>query len=169
MSAAFPASPVRWDLLDCKPGASSSLVNDSHLPVWPHDLKENMTHQTRPLPSIAMCSSSGAHMPTVGTSSDGLHGYSDQSTAAQPPCVFWHFSIIVRIVFSAVGAKVALLCDQTRQATIHFPQAWVLGAKESVTSSLVVLPPTTFGRYWPPHTKNTPQDLPFCRCSDPVV
>ncbi|KAK3553352.1 hypothetical protein QTP70_002429 [Hemibagrus guttatus] len=42
-------------------------VSDAHAPSYPHDLKDNVIHQTRPPSSIAPRSNSVAHMPIVGT------------------------------------------------------------------------------------------------------
>ena len=46
---------------------------------------------------------------------------------------------------------------------------WSLSAHDRVTSSPLFLPWTTFDRYWTLQTWNTPQELQFWRCSDPVV
>ena len=45
-------------------------VNNAHTSGRPHDVKENMIHQTRPPSSIAPWSSSDAHVPIVGLKVD---------------------------------------------------------------------------------------------------
>ena len=45
---------------------------------------------------------------------------------------------------------------------------WAL-SHDPVASSPLILPWTTFDRYWQLQAGNTPQELQFWRCSDPVI
>ena len=61
--------------------------------------------------------------------------------------------------------------DRGQQVPAFAPymHQWVLAAHDPVTGSLLFLSWTNFDRYWPLHTGNTPQELQFWRCFDPVV
>lgn len=83
---------------------------------------------------------------------------------------FWHSYVYLRCFqqstgthFSTVCAIVSLLWDWDMQATFCSPGALV-SFEHSWPSCR-----TVFGRYWPPHTGDTPQELLFWRCSGPVI
>ena len=152
-------------------------VSDAHTPSRSHDVKENMIHQTRPPSSIAPLYSFDAHVPTVGTFGGGQRSagapwlacsYAAPYATNCMHCVFWHLSVRTSINF--FRATVAHLLDRTTRASLRSPHASVsLGHPWSVAGSPLFLPWTTFDRYWPLQTENTPQELQFWRCSDPVV
>jgi len=85
-------------------------------PSHPHDVKENVIHQTRRPSSIAQWRSSDTHLPTVGAFSGAQASAWGPTTGLQlhSPIpsklwctVFWHLSIIARMnIFS----KLCKLC-----------------------------------------------------------
>lgn len=65
-----------------------------------------------------------------------------------------------------IWATAACLLDQNTQASLCSSRASVsLGCPKPC----YWLPLTTFDRFWPLQTKNTPQELQFWRCSDTVL
>lgn len=59
-------------------------VSVTHAPGIPHDLKENMIHETKPSSSIVPLSNSYDHMPTLGT----FRGWQGSAWVLWPVCVY---------------------------------------------------------------------------------
>jgi len=72
-------------------------------------------------------------------------------------CVFWHLSIRTSINF---------LSNSSYSSSSVFVHHWASATHDPVAGSPLFLPWTTFDRYWPLQTGNTPQELQFWRCSD---
>ncbi len=105
----------------------------------------------------------------------GQHGHPDWSAAMQPHtqqsamhCVFWHLSIRTSFNFLSYSSSF-VISDHTGQPSLLLciSEPWTLMTLSPV-HHCSFLPWTTFDRYWPLQTRNTPQELQFWRCSDPV-
>ena len=73
------------------------------------------------------------------------------------------FQLETALTSLAIWATVVCMSDWTTQDTAFAPHVhqWGLSAHDPVTSSPLILPWTTFVRYWPLQTGKTPQKLQF--------
>ena len=110
----------------------------------PRDVEENMIHQTRPPSSIAWWPNSDAHVLIVCIFGNG------KGSAWAP------WLVCGDPAPHPTTATVARLLNQTMQAILCSPSAWALVAHDPVAGSPLFRPWTTFDRYWPLQTRNTP-------------
>ena len=127
---------------------------------------------------LLLSSSSDAHVPIVGALGSGRvsMGTLTSLQLCSPICnKLWctvysdTFLSEPALTSSAIWATVARLLDRTTRASLRFPRASMSLGHEPVASSPLFLLWTTFDRYWPLQTRNTPQELQLWRCLDPVV
>ena len=129
---------------------------------------------------LLLSSSSDAHVPIVGALGSGRvsMGTLTSLQLCSPICnKLWctvysdTFLSEPALTSSANWATVAHQLDWTTWASLRSPWASVSPGRPWPCHqfSEIFLPWTTFDRYWPLQTRNTPQELQLWRCLDPVV